>query len=257
MKKKVLARIILATAMVFSVVGFVPGAMATHTPVHVLQVTGRSTFPGSCEYVKASPRVVDELGIPKPAFGVDGKPQCMKDGSGAIMGCHIARNTNPIGLYPPCAGNISASDFALGCLNPMGLPVQCELSSPTWFYGFCGQTYGGADGGSLTIGTTVYTIQRMGFTRGRGVWEFSGRLSGPSGTQSFRMHLSAAPDQPTQAAGCDLTNNIESIIFAGTVEIYGQGVTPPPKTFRTSVGWHWCDWDLPFKAGSSTEPSDC
>lgn len=255
MKKRLLARIILCTSMVFSVIGFVPSALATHTPVHVVHVSGISKFPGTCEYIKDNSVPPDDLGIPKPAFGSDKKPQCEKNPDGSVKGCHIARNTNPIGLYPPCAGNISAEDsFGLGCIDPMGAPIQCGLNAPTWFYGYCGQTYGGADGGVFTIGGVNYLINRMGFARGRGVWEFSGKMTGPNGTHSFRMHLAAAPDQPTQLAGCDLTNNIESIVFAGTLEIY-RGINAPVKTFRTRPGWHWCDADQPFHPGSAGE--DC
>lgn len=259
MKKNLLARLILSTAMIFSVVGFVPNAMATHTPVHVLHVSGISTFPGACQYVEAKDSagniIKDELSIPKPSTL---PPTCKTNPStGAPLSCRIARNTNPVpGSRPACAGNISAEDsFGVGCVDPMTTRVQCGLRAPTWFYGYCGQTYGGAVGGTFTINGEDYTIQRTGFTRGRGIWEFSGRMhlnSNTSVVKWYRMHLAAAPDKPTQAAGCDVTHDIESIVFAGVLEIYSSPLSVPPKTFRTSVGWHFCDDD--FGPGGMTGP---
>lgn len=269
MKKRLIARLILATAMISSVAMFAP-AQATHTPVHQLHVSGISTILNMCEYVEARDGagniIKDELGIPKPSTL---PPTCKTNANGTPVACALVRNTNPVpGSKPACAGNLSANDdaFGVGCVDPLSPnQVQCSLRAPTWFYGYCGQTYGGASAGTYTIGGVAYTIERMGFTRGRGAWEFSGRMVGAGQRKWFRMYLAAVPNQADQLAGCDVTHNITSVLFAGTMSIYSAPFTHPgsmpPKTFRTSVGWHYCDDDFgpggqvvaPFKAGTAGE----
>ncbi|MCA1839128.1 MAG: hypothetical protein ABR507_11245 [Actinomycetota bacterium] len=272
MKDRLIGKLVLASMMVFSAVGFIPAAQASHTPVHILHVSGISTFPGQCEYVEARDGagniIVDELGIPKPSTLPPTCKTIPNTNPPQIKGCHIVRNTNPVpGSLPSCSGKISAEDsFGVGCIDPMSSIVQCSLRAPTWFYGYCGQTYGGGDAGTFTINGADWTIERMGFVRGRGAWEFSGRMhlaTNSGDKRNFRMQLAAAPDKPNQGGGCDVTHDIESIVFAGTMEIYGVGAPMPPKTFRTTVGWHWCDDDFgppgypvntaPFKTGTPGE----
>lgn len=245
---------ILAVAVGFSASLLVvaPVASADHLPVHVLHVAGASTFPTPCEYVRATPQVVDDLGIPKPSTL---PPTCV-DTNPFLTGiqqkdCELARNTFPVTTLPACAGNISAEDDAspilvLGCLDPLDPnAVQCEINAPTWFYGYCGQTYGGATSGTFKINGNTWNINRMGFTRGRGAWEFSGKITFGTQTQTFRMHLAAIPDQTNQLAGCDVSHNIRRITFGGTLTI----PAPPVKVFRTSAqGWHYCYADPSIKA---------
>ena len=266
MKKNILARVILSMAMVVSVIGFVPGAQAHHAPVHQLHVSGISTILNMCEYVPmkdgAGNVIKDELGISRPSTL---PPTCVKNADGTDRSCDLVRNLNPApGAAPPCAGNLSANDdsFAVGCVDALSpSAVQCSLRAPTWFYGYCGQTYGGASSGTYTIGGVPYTIEKMGFTRGRGAWEFSGRMNSGTGESTrrwFRMYLAAVPDKTDQTAGCDVTKNIKSVLFAGTMTIYGSPfaypATMPVKMFRTSPGWHYCDDDF-GPGGTVTTPT--
>ena len=258
--KQLLLGLGILAALLVSTIGVVPGALAD-IPEHAMVVSGISSITKQCQYVAATPEVKDELGVPKPSTL---PPTCQKNPDGTDKSCALARNTNPQPLYPPCAGVLSAIDISgpAGCVDPISNQSDCGIDTPTWYYGYCGQTYGGATGGSFRIDGKTYTIDRMGFTRGRGAWEFAGRIHLASGGPSIpiRMHLAAAPNQPNQLAGCDVTLNISSVAFVGTLEL---NPATNVKTFRTSPGWHWCDDDFgptaetrtvaPFKAGSPNE----
>lgn len=247
----------LSGAVMFALFLVVFPVHADHLPSHDMFVSGISTITSQCEYVpfldSSNKPQLDELGIPKPSTL---PPTCRKDAAGKDVSCALARNLQPTNINPPCAGSLSAVDITgpAGCVDPESNNSDCGINTPTWYYGYCGQTYGGATGGTFKINGITYAIEKMGFTRGRGAWEFGGRMHKTGGpTIQFRMHLGAVPDKPDQLAGCDATHNITSVEFAGTLDIY-NGTTPvPPKIFRTSVGWHWCDDDQPFKSGTPGE----
>lgn len=249
-------------------IGIMPGAIAHDGGPHVMYIRGISNISNQCEYIwedgnpnLAGIQPIRDSGsnIPKPVMFADG-PHCRDADNNPLNGvqivpCSIARNTGPypppdrerdllqgeVGLKPPCKGDISASDVSglTGCAS-LGTTFlsDCGINSPTWYYGYCGQTFGGAAGGTFTYGGQTFTINRMGFPRGRGIWEFNGVMTASDGHQTtFRYYLGAAPDQPSQALGCDVTNNLTSIVFTGVVTVPAQG----PRLFAAQPGWHWCD----------------
>ncbi|HLF69840.1 MAG TPA: hypothetical protein VI541_02670 [Actinomycetota bacterium] len=281
----------LAVTVAFSLISFLPVAIANHAGTNVMFIRGISNISNQCEYEwfdndTATPGIQpvrDILGIPKPKMYANEGPRC-RDGNPNLIGiqpvaCSLERNTGTYhapdqpsnnllagetGLEPPCRGDITASDIpgASGCVS-LGSAGQsdCGINSSTWYYGYCGQTYGGAKDGIFTYGGQTWLIERMGFTRGRGAWEFSGRMhltSDVNHKTTFRYYLAAAPDQTSQLLGCDVTHNITSVLFTGTVIVPAP---PEPKAYRTEVGWHWCDDDFgpnhstaaPFKAGTLGE----
>jgi hypothetical protein len=261
---------LLVVGALFGAVFIAPQAALSDAGAHVTWVNGLSVIqPGSCEYewkkdANGEP-IRDELGIPQPTT----LPPTCRDGSPApglqTVGCNLKRNLGPykpywrngdatkgeVGLNPPCSGVLSAdiqAAFPVGCadVNTQGTPpsnLLCDLIAPTWFYGFCAQTYGGADSGSIKLSgnTKTWAIDRLGFPRGRGVWEFSVKAhesGNASNTQVFRFYLDALPNptEPGNAAGCDGGSPIHSVEFFGFVE----SPPAPVKVFRTKPGWHFC-----------------
>ncbi|MEO7804310.1 MAG: hypothetical protein ABIS18_08025 [Actinomycetota bacterium] len=247
-----------------------PGAIATDGGTHVMYIRGISNISNQCEYEwvdadTAAPGIQpvrDELGIPQPKMDpVTGAPSC-RDTNLSAAGiqpapCTLKRNTGPYhppdrgnnllagetGLQPPCRGDISQTDVAglTGCTSAGTSAVSdCGISGNTWFYGYCGQTYGGASGG-FSFGGQTWTINRMGFPRGRGAWEFSGKMTSPTTGHdtTFRYYLGAAPDQPGQLLGCDGVGSLTSVTFTGTIIV----PAPPVRVIRTKPGWHWCTRD--------------
>ena len=94
-------------------------------------------------------------------------------------------------------------------------------------------------GGSLKFNNgQTWTIDRMGFPRGRGAWEFSGKLSHASGgTSKLRFYFAAAPNKPEEAAACDTGGYLSQITFNGIAIISNQ---LPVRVIRTKPGWHFC-----------------
>lgn len=261
----------LVTVAATSLLASLPGAIATDGGTHVMYIRGISNISGQCEYewvnVDTNPTIPgiqperDELGIPRPVMdSVTGAPRC-RDASSApglqIAPCSLRRNTGPyhlpnqppnllageVGLNPPCRGDISQFDIPglTGCTSVGTSGVSdCGISGTTWFYGYCGQTYGGASGG-FSYGGKTWTINRMGFPRGRGAWEFGGIMTNPATghTTTFRYYLAAAPDQPLQAAACDGVGDLTSVTFTGTILV----PAPQVRVIRTKPGYHWCTKD--------------
>ncbi|MGH2829891.1 MAG: hypothetical protein ACRDJM_05360 [Actinomycetota bacterium] len=243
---------------------------------------------GQCQYewkkVNNNP-VRDQLGIPQPS---QIPPKCRdadaNPGNGVQpVPCNLKRNLGsypppwrapdlaqgevaptdvdgtgplpPVGPNPPCVGVLTATTLGAppqACIDMgTGLNIFCELNAPTWFYGYCGQTYGGdtsADGiggaAILKFGTETWNITKLGFARGRGVWEFGARLVRGSNTAVARFYLAAIPNpsQPGNAAGCDGGAPILSVNFFGTITVIPDvvGNPLPPKAFRTAPLWHPC-----------------
>ena len=240
----------------------------------VIAINGISTVQHQCQYIWAQDPVThqpvrDELGIPKPTTL---PPTCRKVGT-VEQPCTLRRNMGPypppwraadptqgeVGLYPPCAGVLTASLEAgsEGCDDASNPGSICKLDAPTWYYGYCAQTYGGdssTDGvgtpGSMTLNNNQkWVIDRMGFTRGRGIWEFGGKMhlsTNAANTSTFRFYLDAVPNKlPDEGTACDGGPSISSVEFAGTIVM----PAPPVKMFRTSPGWHFCadDPNIPNK----------
>lgn len=244
---------VLAAAMTL-VALLVPNASQAATAGdHVMYIDGTSTITGYCQYVWKTPVERDELGIPKPSML---PPTCQTDNPATPRNearCTLQRNLGPyppngspnpvtgeVGLNPPCAGQISAStDTTPGsCLDATNGDTTCRINAPTWFYGYCGQTYGGAIGGSLKFQGQTWTIDRMGFPRGRGAWEFSGKIShSTGGTSKIRFYFAAAPNKPEESAACDTGGNLSQITFNGIAIV---GTRLPVRVIRTKPGWHFC-----------------
>lgn len=240
----------------------------------VMYLDGTSNISGYCQYewkkVGNNP-VRDELGIPQPAFlPSDTQPSMCRDGNPNVAGiqivpCKLQRNlgTYPpywrgadvtqaeVGLNPPCAGQISANtDLLGGCLDATTGDTTCRINAPTWFYGYCGQTYGGATGGTLRFQGEDWTIDRMGFPRGRGAWEFSGKISRAGHAPSkIRFYFAAAPSKPEEAAACDIGGNLSQITFNGIAIV---STNLPARVVRTRPGWHFCA-DDPIVGAGGTE----
>jgi hypothetical protein len=222
-----------------------------------MYVLGRSTVLGQpCQYVWADTNTTmpgiqpdrDPLGIPRPS---QLPPICQTSG-GEPVPCNLRRNlgefpTIPTSV-PPCSGNLSASDASGACVVADIPGATCDLVAPTWFYGYCGQTYGGESNGQLTIAGVTWTMDDFGFPRGRGIWEFNGRLTRGTEKGFMRFYLAAAPDQPTQLASCDGIGALSSIYFTGLVV---TSPTPLPRAFapqaaNPSTGhWNYCDNSAP------------
>lgn len=257
-------------------------AIATpSSDTHAMVFNGTTTIFAQCEYEWASPIERETANIPRPRMYSDG-PHC-RDGSPnpgvQPIPCSLARNTGiypapgtpgerditkrdpakgETGLYPPCMGKLTASDNPgeQGCedvgTNSSG-PVRgsCNISTPGWFYGYCGQTFGGGEGGTLTTADgKVWRIDRFGFARGPGTWEVSGKLSlasNPSTTSTYRNTVNAAPNKiPDQAVACEVGQGLTSIIFGGALVM----PAPPVKIVRPKAGWHWCADDPTIGGGS-------
>lgn len=285
MTRRRVVALVAAVLSAFATTAMIPAQAENE---HVFWLKGTSVVTNQCEYEwydsNASTAGIqpqrDSLGIPRaklyPTADLGGPagPRCATTRNiptVPLTDCKLARN---LGEYPgiaanaPCMGQISATDNQgiSGCAS-VGVTgvAECGLISPTWYYGYCGQTYGGAQGGTWTFGGSSYRIDRMGFTRGRGVWEFGGRMrklvnNSPSGLSiQFRYYLAALPDKPNELVTCDVPSvaPISSVTFFGTAVVPATG----PKNFRTEVGWHWCDDDYgpngstgaPFKAGTPGE----
>lgn len=248
---------------------------------HVFYVNGISRIQTQCEYewkqVNGEP-VRDELGIPQPS---QLPPKCRdadnNPGNGVqIIPCGIERNLGPykpywraadttkgeVGLNPPCTGVLTASLLpgAQGCIDiEADTNSGCTLDAPTWYYGYCGQTYGGdtsTDGvgsnATMTINGTLWKFEKLGFTRGRGIWEFGAKMfqsANPANKATARFYLGAIPNpnEPANAAGCDGGPAVLSVEFFGTI------ITPAPpvKVFRTKPGWHPCADDPILGAGGT------
>lgn len=271
MRRKVfqVAGLIAALSIIFAPGGF--QAQASGAGTHVIAIDGISTINSYCQYewksVNGLP-VRDELGIPQPVFSsLDGKPTAPpKCRTTAPTGCTLKRNLGPypknpgapdltqaeVGLNPPCSGKLTgiAGVSNIGTCADATTGLACGINTPTWFYGYCGQTYGGQDnGGFIKInGNDSWTIDIMGFARGRGFWEFNGKLQRTGYTSTkFRMYLAAVPNKlPDEAAGCDGVGSISSIEFTGVLLI---GDVLPVKAIRSAPGWHPCadDPNIPNK----------
>lgn len=252
------------------------GAFAAGPGTHVMYINGISTIQtgagqAMCEYEwadkdPAAPGTQpdrDAVGIPRPK---NVPPTCRDTNPGAAgiqpKACSLVRNLGPfpphdraadpvqgeVGLNPPCAGNLSAVDLPgpTGCINSSAGTADCGLSAPTFFYGYCGQTYGGIDSGSLKLApNNTWNIEVLGFPRGRGAWEFNGRI-GKSGSQDgyVRLYLAAIPDKlQTEAAACDLTANISSVEYFGTIIVSDTPLERAvgPQAAVPSGHWNYCD----------------
>lgn len=244
----------------------------------------------------------DTLNIPQPTT----LPPTCRDGDAATpgvqtIGCNIKRNLGayppywraadpfangevapvdpdgpgglpPVGPNPPCKGVLTASipqtGPPYGCVDAeTSLALSCNLNAPTWFYGYCGQTYGGDTstdgvGGAaiLRLGSRTWNITKLGFARGRGVWEFGARLVDPNNsanTAVARFYFTAIPNpnEPANAAGCDGGPAVLSVNFFGTIivipDLPNEVDRPlPPKAIRTSPMWHPCaddpGWNIAY-----------
>lgn len=278
MKGKIRAVALAAVALLGGLLGG-PQPASADAGAHVFYINGISRITKQCQYVPAAPMVRDDLGIPKPSTL---PPTCKKTAAGTDVPCTLKRNLGPypanpaspnlaageVGLNPPCSGVLSADtlDGEQGCIDAEGdLNVSCELTAPTWFYGYCGQTYGGdslTDGvgaaGTLKINGVPWKIEKLGFARGRGVWEFGAKLKHPSqagNTAKARFYFGAIPNpaEPQNAAGCDGGPAITSVEFFGHIELYPSSIPLPPKRIRTAPGWHFCHDDpfFPDKPGGT------
>lgn len=244
---------LIAGSLAAILLGLIPQGAVADVGNHVMYILGRSTVLGQpCQYVWADSNPSqagiqadrDQLGIPRPSTL---PPTCDKNPNGTIKTCNLRRN---LGEYPsiptsvpPCSGNLSASDSG-GCFVATIPGGTCDLVAPTWFYGYCGQTYGGESNGQLTIAGVTWTMDDFGFPRGRGIWEFNGRLTRGTEKGYMRLYLAAAPDQPTQAASCDGIGALSSIYFTGTII---TSPTPLPRAFTPQASnppgghWNYCD----------------
>jgi len=207
MKRKALAMGAIGASMLASL--FIPQGAVAADPgtTHVFWLQGVSSIQSQRAYVHAPSNEADELGIFKPS-------------------------TLP--PTPTLPGNQGCTEVG----NPLG---ECSFSGGrTWYYGFCGQTYGGAYDITFTFSGQTWHIDRMGFPRGRGAWEFNGkmtRVDGP-GTAFIRLYLASVPNNPDEVAACDLTHNITSIYFQGMAMVTR---TQQPRALAGKPGWHWCD----------------
>lgn len=274
-----LMTVVMATLALFSLLAVPQGAVAG--PGHNIFILGRSTFVGDpCQYVWAdtdgnsvngTQPDRDAVGIPRPSTL---PPTCRDSNNNPNDGiqpvaCELTRNLGPyppgdrapnpfqgeVGINPPCYGNLSATDVngPQGCVDA-GTSIACDLQAPTWFYGYCGQTYGGAATGSITLHAQqeTWNITAMGFPRGRGIWEFNGRAERPGQVVYLRLYLGAVPDQPNQLLGCDATRNIRSIFFTGTIHLtpsrLPRALAPQRAVPAGSGHWNYCD-DSPAADG--------
>lgn len=263
---------------------------------HTIFIRGISTVVKQCQYVwdtqaasaTGDTGVRDDLGIPKPKTL---PPTCQKDAQGHDVACTLKRN---LGTYPsptqtgapwdqlrstinpPCSGVLTAETNVLDNDAPGGYGAcvdagdqsntHCRLDAPTWFYGYCAQTYGGdtiLDGvgtpGFLELNGIKWRLDALGFPRGRGIWEFGAKLSRtlPNGTDrtTARFYLDALPNKlPNEGTACDGGPNITSVEFFGFFVI----PAPPVKLFRTKPGWHVCaddpGFNVPLVIGGQTIP---
>lgn len=254
---------------------------------HVMVFNGTSTLALQCEYEwmdadSGAPGLQperDDANIPRPVMYSDG-PRCRDGSPGApgvqVVTCSLARNTGIRGpydrpadptkgetaLYPPCMGKLTATDnpgeqgcHDTGLAGTVPINGACNISTPGWFYGYCGQTYGGGANGRLTTADgKVWRIDRLGFARGRGSWEVSGKITLMSGEtptnvrSTYRNTVNAAPNKlPDQGVACEVGQGLTSIIFAGVLVM----PAPPLKAIRPKPGWHWCADDPTI--GATTE----
>lgn len=257
--KKVLYKM-LAIGLVLGTM-LVPGSSSAHPAgEHVMYLDGTSNITGYCQYewkMVGNQPVRDDLGIPQPSVL---PPVCRDTQPGTpgvqIAPCRLQRNLGPhppywrpmdpaqaeVGLNPPCAGQISANtDLLGGCVDATTGDTTCRINAPTWFYGYCGQTYGGAVGGTLRFQNEDWTIDKMGFPRGRGAWEFSGKISRAGHAPSkIRFYFAAAPSKADEAAACDVGGNLSQITFNGIAIVSNQ---LPARVIRTKPDWHFCTQD--------------
>jgi hypothetical protein len=248
--------IMMAASMLAVVIGLVPESASAAGPGnHVMYVLGRSTVLSTCQYVWADTNAgqagiqpdLDQLGIPRPSTL---PPTCDATKPACDLRRNLGAHAGVPGAPPPCAGKLSATENQCQVADMPG--STCDLIAPTWFYGFCGQTYGGESNGSLKIADTpTWTMDDFGFPRGRGIWEFNGRLTKITGEKGYmRFYLAAAPDQPTEAAACDGVGKLTSIYFTGMII---TSDTPLPRAFaptpaNPSGHWNYCD-NSPAGAG--------
>ncbi|MFN2643201.1 MAG: hypothetical protein ABR548_15150 [Actinomycetota bacterium] len=255
MNKRFLAGIMLGGALLAGLL--VPnGATAAGVGTHQFAIRGISEVQNQYQYVPATPfecdRPVDAslcnaaFGIPKPST----LPPTPKSGSNA---CSIGRNLGPLNPGPvpghpmvPCAGKLTHNSTA--CLEFDNPAAGCSFTGgDTWFYGFCGQTYGGAENITFHFGGKDYLITRMGFTRpAAGVWEFTGKMYqslplNTSVTGYIRLYLAAVPTvagyPANNGAGCEL-GGLQAIDWQGSLT---TSDTPLPFiTAQPKPGWHWC-----------------
>lgn len=283
MRKRMIAMFAVAGAALSMLM--VPGTSSADVVVgeHVFQIAGESTVSDFFEYVQAAPFECDRsttapisdpalcraaFGIPKPALNAAKKPYEAVPGSTV---CDIARNLGPLGpnfagnKYVSCAGSLThtthlgphgcnevtnAVDAVKVPFNPSELAEPCSFTGgSTWFYGFCGQTYGGAENILFRFGGSDHVIKRMGFTRpGAGVWEFNGILtkgSAAGATDGYvKLYLSAIPNplDPGRAAACEqLMPNIEKVWWQGTAIVSDSPLLLTGTIAAKKPGWHWCD----------------
>lgn len=285
MKRKALGQLAAMAALITGVLSGPQVVNAADAGTHAFQVTGISRIQSQCEYEwvrgpNNSP-IRDELGIPQPK---NLPPKCRdadnNPGNGIqTVPCSLKRNLGPakpywraedltqaeVGLNQPCSGVLTASLLPglQGCVDVEAETSQtgCDLDAPTWFYGYCGQTYGGdtaSDGigaaATMVINGKLWKFDKLGFTRGRGAWEFGARMyrgtswSTATDRATARFYLTAIPNpnEPANAAGCDGGPAVQSVQFQGTI------VTPAPpvKLFRTKPGWHPCADDPGFNTNN-------
>lgn len=250
MRRKKLAAASLMAFAAFAMTGEPGVGSAAGAGTHVLYINGISTFGATYQYQWAPGPVRDGGGIPQPT-----KLPPVPRASGP--GCDLQYNTGPypadpahpdltkgeVGINPPCAGTLSATSVAgpQGCVDASDPTSQCSLNAPTWFYGFCGQTYGGDTGGLIHFGGKDWTIQRMGFPAGQSdTWEFNGRIANGSDKAYIRFYFTAYPNKlPDQGAGCAIPPHATSIEFVGTIVVSDNAM---PRAYpQSSPGWYYCD----------------
>lgn len=235
-----------AVAAVALPIALIPGGASASHGRHEFWILGESTIQNQHEYVWASPTEWDNGPSGTAAFGIP-RPSTLPPTHLTSQPCDIARNTGPLGLNPPCAGTLTHTTLAgnQGCTEITNPAAPCSFTGgSTWYYGFCGQTYGGASGIIFQFSGETWQIDKMGFRRpSGGVWEFNGKMTrlspSPSQTGYIQMYLTAIPNKADEAGACDLTHNLTSIYFQGRAIVT---TTPQQKLFAPKPGgWYWCD----------------
>lgn len=242
--RKRLAALAIVTGIIVPVIGSPQFAHAEDVGTHVFWLQGISTIQQQFTYVPASPRVLDEAA---PGAGTPGilKPSTLPPTLTKTT-CSLARNTNPAVPVTACAGILTHATLPgpQGCTESTNPTAACSFSGgSTWYYGYCGQTYGGVKDVQFQFGGQTWRIDRAGFPRLRGVGEFNGKMTrlspAPQIQAKLRMYISAVPNNPDEAAGCELTHNLSSIYFQGVAIVYGGDALP--RAISPAPGWHWCD----------------
>ncbi|MHB8511151.1 MAG: hypothetical protein ACYDCC_03125 [Actinomycetota bacterium] len=250
MRKQILRIAAVASMAIAGIMPHTSQAASLPSTVHVFSVVGTSSFGGST-YQYAQSGVTDGSGIHRPSGFSSTTGQPLASGKGF---CNLVWDTGGL-LTHECAGLLTADTGLTGdvCVgdtdpNPVG-SGSCRLRATTWFYGYCGDTYGGDPngGGTFFWNGQLWTIARLGFPAGQSdTWEFNGLLTRGANTMYMRLYLTAAPNKLGEQAGCGSflgAPPATSITFAGTVILSDQ---PLPRAYSnlsgaSGTGWYSCD----------------